>query len=821
MHWPQRHSDLMNDKSPDNQPKQESIGSSVDATIGFEPTTPAVGNQSGIEFKANKQYRDLAFAAVALRSGHITERQLARATVNWTSHGGQRLSDHLIAEQLITPAQRDQLQQRIKRELDRISNRLSQQPSLPFEEQDRLWLSTIDRSGKLGKLLGIADDSMLPTSDNPARKVNARYTLLRKLGQGGLGTVWLARDENLRRYVAVKEITNKFEDDEQASAHFRREAEITGRLEHPGIVPIYQFGMDAETGRGFYAMRFLGKRTLQDALVEYHERRESGNEDPMMLHRLLTAFVNVCQAVAHAHSKNVIHRDLKPDNIALDSFGQVVLLDWGLAKVDEDTGMYEVDGHAEPGDLHSVGATQASRVLGTPLYMAPEQASGRLDEVDHLTDVYGLGGILFAILTGVAPHEDALDSESNRKSTDVFSTIVSRPVRTPREVLPDVSPELDAICNKALATKRYLRYDSAAKLAEDIQRYMAGASVTAYEAPLKQRIKRWMALHPTSSQLLLLLASLIVIGGAAIGFTARRGRVALQQERFSGLKEFTRELEINLQFDAQELVQDIRFITELPLMQATVISSQSGNSADSEDEAGKDSEAEAILGDTTPEQWIERHGNLFDALMRANPAYLVMTSCELKEGMVREVVRSQRFSSGMNATKIPKSQLVSIETDESIERIRTLRPGEAMMMTGDQLPDHVPTRNRSPLTLIAVGPVYDEHSGELFGFNVIELDLRKRLEDLFVAVAPEDVTVYVADATGDVALMFRDGQSLKPKSTSNVLSKFDQLEPFFAESAHIYEFGNGKNLYAMRVPLGLSTISDQPQAQILIVAHIE
>lgn len=120
-------------------------------------------------------------------------------------------------------------------------------------------------------------------------------------------------------------------------------------------------------------MRFMGKRTLQDAITEYHERREAGNEDELLKHRLITSFVNVCQAVAHAHSRKVIHRDLKPENIAIDSFGQIVLLDWGLSKINEETGMYEVKGEAELGDLHNIGSPHAGRVLGTPLYMAPEQ----------------------------------------------------------------------------------------------------------------------------------------------------------------------------------------------------------------------------------------------------------------------------------------------------------------------------------------------------------------------------------------------------------------------------------------------------------------
>ena len=155
------------------------------------------------------------------------------------------------------------------------------------------------------------------------------YRLIRKIGQGGLGRVWLAYDESLKRYVAIKEISGN--DTPTAVERFDREAIITGRLEHPGIVPIYQLGTEESTGKSFYVMRFLGKTTLHDAIMEYHERRAEGDDDPMLIRRLLDDFVNACQALGHAHSRQVIHRDLKPENIAIDSFGQVIVIDWGIA----------------------------------------------------------------------------------------------------------------------------------------------------------------------------------------------------------------------------------------------------------------------------------------------------------------------------------------------------------------------------------------------------------------------------------------------------------------------------------------------------------
>ena len=181
-------------------------------------------------------------------------------------------------------------------------------------------------------------------------------------------------DENLKRHVAIKEISGR--ENPAILDRFRREAKITGQLEHPGIVPIYQLGDDEQTGEAFYAMRFLGKSTLHDSIMEYHERRSEGDENPMLIRQLLTDFVNVCQAIGHAHSRKVIHRDLKPENIAIDSFGQVIVIDWGIAKVIDEHSWSETvtdfdtsasqwpKHHARTGSRHAV--VHGARTSGRP-----------------------------------------------------------------------------------------------------------------------------------------------------------------------------------------------------------------------------------------------------------------------------------------------------------------------------------------------------------------------------------------------------------------------------------------------------------------------
>ncbi len=323
--------------------------------------------------------------------------------------------------------------------------------------------------------MGVDPALTIPVKPGDTRQLVSRFTLLRKLGEGGLGNVWLARDEKLKRNVAIKQMNSSAMETPAAWQRFHREAEITGHLEHPNIVPLYSFGIDAQSGEPFYGMRFVGKRTLAEAIVEYHELLQEGQADEMGLHRLLTAFLGVCQAIAYAHSRGVIHRDLKPENVALDSFGQVIVLDWGLAKVEEDGELgIQLANETSLSDA-ALAQTMVGEVIGTPLYMAPEQAAGELDKIDRRTDVYGLGAILFAILTGCAPHEKSnLSAGGGLQVADVLRAIAEGATPVPRDYSPKVPRKLEKICLKAMSRKRFARYESASDLADEVERWMAG-----------------------------------------------------------------------------------------------------------------------------------------------------------------------------------------------------------------------------------------------------------------------------------------------------------------------------------------------------------
>jgi serine/threonine-protein kinase len=242
--------------------------------------------------------------------------------------------------------------------------------------------------------------------DDPPLSCPVRFRVLRPHARGGLGEVFVAEDRELRREVAFKEIQRSFAHDPHSRSRFLLEAELTGALEHPGIVPVYGLGAYRD-GRLFYAMRFIRGESLKDAIARFHAADAAGRdvgERTLALRQLLGQFVAVCQAVAYAHARGVIHRDLKPANVMLGAFGETLVVDWGLAKV---VGRPEGDTTGEEATLRpSSGdgvATVAGTAVGTPAYMSPEQAAGRLDLVGPASDIYSLGATLYHLLTGQAP----------------------------------------------------------------------------------------------------------------------------------------------------------------------------------------------------------------------------------------------------------------------------------------------------------------------------------------------------------------------------------------------------------------------------------
>jgi serine/threonine-protein kinase len=279
-----------------------------------------------------------------------------------------------------------------------------------------------------------------------------RYRLGRLIAKGGMGEVIAARDEQIGRDVAIKRM-KAARPSERAVQRFLREASIQGRLEHPAIVPVHEIGHDTD-GLPFFAMKKLAGTTLATIFTE--------PSPSVPLQRVLRAFVDACLAIELAHVRGVVHRDLNPNNIMLGDFGEVYVLDWGVAKVvgEEDGDFADVDSGSGSGRF----ATQAGAAVGTPGYMAPEQVSG--GPVDGRADVFTLGCLLFEILAGQALYP----ASGGLKST--LAEVDARPsARAPERAIP---PELDALCVRATARDRGARLPSARELGDGVQRFLDG-----------------------------------------------------------------------------------------------------------------------------------------------------------------------------------------------------------------------------------------------------------------------------------------------------------------------------------------------------------
>ncbi len=611
---------------------------------------------------------------------------------------------------------------------DGISIELLQKgDSLAPAAGEGLFLATLERldgTGRVSKLLGITVAASVDTEDS--RESDVRYQLVRKLGQGGLGRVWLARDLNLNRYVALKEISHPAKATDATVDRFKYEAEITGRLEHPGIVPVHHLGTD-ESGRAFYTMRFLGKKTLQDSIAEYHERREEGDHDPMLLRHLLNAFVNICHAMGHAHSRKVIHRDLKPENIVIDSFGQVIVIDWGLAKVLDDTAVESLGDSIATDDGNRTGEGQ---VLGTPLYMSPEQAAGRLDEVDSRTDIYGLGSILFAIITGYAPHEQTQKSAVNSGvgARGMISAIAAGKPPSAREVNPAADPALEAICAKAMARRRYARYQESTELAEEVQRWMAGESVTAYQETAFQRARRWISRNQGLSQALVAMIMIVLVALTTLTMSARQNYLDIQKSQFARMEGDVREIEIQLRGLASELAKDARFMSALPPVQG-VIGARAGVEGDEED------------------VWRGRLESIYTGLLRSNADYLAISYVAKNQDGSEEIVRVERNPADPSfVTILPTGRLHTSETDTLMDDVALREPGD-VKMTLDPRPRFANSADQVERLAVAT-PVYSDVTGECFGMSLIEADISHEIEDILLGLGGVECEVFVTDGDG-------------------------------------------------------------------------
>jgi len=419
----------------------------------------------------NDTDRNLLLGVVALQNDLINMRQFVEVYTFWATYKTGTLLDLLVEWGWLEEADRSHIEYLLDRYIKKHwSEKLSSQNTSGSPALHTSPNIAKEKTHQLRKGAGAVDPVVRVTPVSPPFLDDQHLTLVGLLSTGGIGQVWKALDLTFGRIVALKELKPDLAPNAQQQERFVREARITGQLEHPGIVPVYAFHPGDDKSRCYYTMRFVKGRTLTEVIREYHRERIAGTTGRLV--PLLQDFISICNTIAYAHSRNVIHRDLKGDNIIVGDFGEVIVLDWGLAKqldakrngASEGPYRGETLAHVES-ELDPAGsptATAQGERFGTPAYMAPEQATGQIHLIDTLTDVYGLAAILYEILVGEPPFLGTSIVET------IHKVIHHLPV-PPRERVADVPAEIEDLCLRGLAKHPTDRPGSAAELAAKVQ----------------------------------------------------------------------------------------------------------------------------------------------------------------------------------------------------------------------------------------------------------------------------------------------------------------------------------------------------------------
>jgi serine/threonine protein kinase len=483
--------------------------------------------------------RNLLLGILALQLDFVTRDQLIAAMHAWVSNKSKPLEELLVEQGALGGETRTLLTALVARHLELHANdpqqSLAAVSSLGSLREDLRSLADPDLEASLSMAASGRDADATLSWHLTTPRTPQRFRVLRPHARGGLGQVSVAMDNELHREVALKEILTDRAHDPDSRSRFVLEAEITGGLEHPGIVPVYGLGQYAD-GRPFYAMRFIRGDSLREAVDAFYrdyagdQRGEkagargegtalggppSGAFQSVAFRQLLGRFVDVCNALDYAHSRGVLHRDLKPGNIMLGRYGETLVVDWGLAKVQGRATPEGEEATLRPASASGSAPTLAGTAVGTPAFMSPEQAGGRLDELGATSDVYSLGATLYYVLTRRPPF----------LSDDVATTlrmVQAGEFPTPQTINPAAPRALTAICLKAMARRPADRYASPRLLADDVERYLADEPVGAQVEPWSQQARRWLRKHPRTvaalaASLLVGLSATVVIAAVVAG----------------------------------------------------------------------------------------------------------------------------------------------------------------------------------------------------------------------------------------------------------------------------------------------------------------
>lgn len=491
--------------------------------------------------------RELLFGILARQVGFLSRQSLLEAVRAALGQESRSLSELLRKSGRLDVDQCELLDRLVRQQLDLHGD--ARQALDHLDSAGPLWAELEQLASRLRGLTMAGGEATLPVTppigDEDSKEPptaagdppELRFKVLRPHARGGLGEVFVAHDTELNREVALKRIRDERLDTPENRARFVLEAEVTGGLEHPGIVPVYSLGT-SDDGRPFYAMRFIKGESLKEAIGRHHQANASGRDESqrlLELRKLLRRFIDVCNAIEYAHSRGVLHRDLKPDNIMLGDFGETLVVDWGLAKPLGATEPPVALGPSSPeeqaaqngGKSHwasGTAPTQMGAAIGTPAYMSPEQAAGDLDRIGVAADVYSLGATLYCLLTGQPPFVD-----------DNLAQLLERVRRgdllPPRAIRPDLPAALEAICLKAMAREPAERYASPRILAEELERWLADEPVAAHRAQWPERLARWARRHRRGVEAAAAALALITVISVAAAVLVHAAKQQAEHER--------------------------------------------------------------------------------------------------------------------------------------------------------------------------------------------------------------------------------------------------------------------------------------------------
>jgi serine/threonine protein kinase/WD40 repeat protein len=477
--------------------------------------------------------KSLLFALLAFQNGFIGREHLLSAFGLWMVDKSRPLDVVLRDQAAMTAEDQVIVEQLVERHLQRALQQEDPEGSM-LERVQTVRDALIKNAGgdeELSRAVQTlaSDETLVYTNPKPDMAEVAlssnNFRLIKEHASGGLGRVYIAEDLKFGRRVALKQIRNEHAHKEEYRAKFLLEAEVTGQLEHPGIVPVYALGED-ERGRPFYAMRFIRGEDLKSRIKQLHRQFPVGHSRAfgLALRQLLRHYVDACHAVSYAHERGVLHRDLKPSNIMLGKHGETLVVDWGLAKP---MGVKLNDAAAETqhsntelplgtSDTASGSETRYGSFVGTAAYASPEQVLGCLDKLGPTSDVYSMGAILYELLSGQPPLVGKEVEDMIRKVTCGEFVPIS-------ELRPDAPLPLVAVCRTAMSLAQADRYPSVNDLRQEVQRWLDDQPVAAYREPLRQRSARWLRRHP---KWVAALASALVIGAMGTGI----GSLLLEQK---------------------------------------------------------------------------------------------------------------------------------------------------------------------------------------------------------------------------------------------------------------------------------------------------